>query len=60
MLFSFLYFAVRALLGLFVRSRRGPEVKDIKLRVSNTPATTERACTSKPNPATFAHHRRLP
>ena len=31
--FSFLYLAVRALLGTLVRSRRGPDVKDIELLV---------------------------
>ena len=33
MFFSFLYLAVRALLGLLVRSCRGPDVKDIELMV---------------------------
>jgi hypothetical protein len=33
MFFSFLYLAVRALLGLFVRSRRGPDLKDVELLV---------------------------
>lgn len=33
MFFSFLYLAVRALLGLLVRSRRGPDVKDVRLMV---------------------------
>lgn len=33
MFFSFLYLAVRAVLGLLVRSRRGPDVKDIELMV---------------------------
>ena len=31
MFFSLLYLAVRALLGLLVRSRRGPDVKDVEL-----------------------------
>src|SRR2546422_9975315 len=33
MLFAFLYLAVRALLGLLVRSRRGPGAKDVELIV---------------------------
>ena len=33
MAFSFLYLAVRALLGALVRSRRGLDVKDIELLV---------------------------
>jgi putative transposase len=33
MFFSFLYLAVRALFGMLVRSRRGPDVKDIELMV---------------------------
>ncbi len=33
MFFSFLYLAVRALLGLLVRSRCGPDVKDVELMV---------------------------
>jgi hypothetical protein len=33
MAFSFLYLVVRALIGLLVRSRRGPDVKDIDLLV---------------------------
>jgi len=33
MVYSLLYLAVRALLGLLVRSRRGPDVKDIELMV---------------------------
>ena len=33
MVFSFLYLAVRALLGALVRSRRGLDVRDIELLV---------------------------
>ena len=33
MVFSFLYLAVRALLGALVRSRRGLDVKDVELLV---------------------------
>ena len=33
MIFSFLYLAVRALLGLLVRSRRSPDVQDAELMV---------------------------
>ena len=33
MFFSLLYLALRALLGLVVRSRRGPDVKDVELLV---------------------------
>jgi hypothetical protein len=33
MAFSFLYLAVRAVRGAFVRGRRGPDVKDIELLV---------------------------
>ena len=33
MVFSFLYLAVRGLLGLLVRCRRGPDVKDVELLV---------------------------
>jgi putative transposase len=33
MVFSFLYIAVRALLGALVRSRRGLDVKDVELLV---------------------------
>jgi len=33
MFFSLLYLAVRALLGLRLRSRRGPDVKDVELLV---------------------------
>jgi hypothetical protein len=33
MVFSFLYVAVRALLGALVRSRRGLDVKDVELMV---------------------------
>jgi transposase len=33
MAFSLLYLAVRAVLGLLVRSRRGPDVKDVELLV---------------------------
>src|SRR5712691_3870244 len=33
MFFSFLYLTVRALFGLLVRSRRGPDLKDVELLV---------------------------
>ena len=33
MAFAFLYLAFRALLGVLVRSRRGPDVKDLELLV---------------------------
>jgi putative transposase len=33
MFFSFAYLTVRALLGLFARSRRGPDIKDIELMI---------------------------
>ncbi len=33
MFFSFTYLALRAWLGLLVRSRRGPDIKDIGLMV---------------------------
>lgn len=36
MFFSFAYLVVRALLGLLVRSRRGPDVKDIELMILAT------------------------
>ena len=38
MAFSFLYLAVRAVLGALVRSRRGLDVKDIELLVLATRA----------------------
>jgi hypothetical protein len=44
MAFSFLYLAVRALLGALVRSRRGLHVKDIELLVLRT---SSRSCAGR-------------
>jgi hypothetical protein len=44
MAFSFLYLAVRALLGALVRSRRGLQVKDIECWCC---ATSSRSCAGR-------------
>lgn len=47
--FSFLYLAVRALLGLLVRSRRGPDVKDVELLVLRHELEVLRRQARRPN-----------
>jgi len=47
--FSFLYLAVRALLGLLVRSRRGPDVKDVELLVLRDELGVLRRQARRPN-----------
>src|SRR6266511_3255760 len=50
MFFSFLYLAVRALLGLLVRSGRGPDVKDIELMVLRHELAILRRQVGRPKP----------
>src|SRR5262249_61047382 len=49
MAFSFLYLAVRALLGALVRSRRGLDVKDVELLVLRHELAILRRQVARPN-----------
>ena len=49
MAFSFLYLAVRALLGALLRSRRGLQVKDIELLVLRHEVEILRRQVARPN-----------
>src|SRR5712691_9362040 len=74
MFFSFLYLSVRALLGLLVRSGRGPNVKDIELMVLRPerrpeldpacrvldPCIDSRACRPQPSEPRSGRTARLP
>lgn len=48
MFFSLLYLAVRALLGLLIRSSRGPDAKDIELMVLRHELEVLRRQTGRP------------
>jgi hypothetical protein len=49
MFFSFAYLALRALLGLLVRSRRGPDIKDTELMVLRHELDVLRRQVERPN-----------
>jgi hypothetical protein len=56
MVFSFLYLAVRALLGALIRSRRGLDVKDVELLVLRHELAILRRQVARPTiPASEAH-----
>ena len=56
MAFSFLYLAVRAVLGALVRSRRGLDVKDIELLVLRHELAILRRQAGKPNSGWLTGH----